>query len=120
MKALLGLLLLSVLLTSGYSLECETCMAQAETCSGKKQTCSSGQDACLSAVTEISVGVAKVTSAFKSCFAKASCKDLKIGSSASFGGAESIIKKVECSRAPVSSGSFFLALSSLLFLKLLL
>ncbi|XP_054854656.1 phospholipase A2 inhibitor and Ly6/PLAUR domain-containing protein-like [Eublepharis macularius] len=119
MKALLGIFLLSVLLTSGSSLECETCVGQGTTCSGEKQTCPSSQDGCMTAVTELSVGSAKVASIVKGCFGKAACKELKPGASASFATPGSTIKTVECSKAPVSSGSFLLALSGLLLLKLL-
>ncbi|XP_054854722.1 phospholipase A2 inhibitor and Ly6/PLAUR domain-containing protein-like [Eublepharis macularius] len=120
MKAFLGIFVLSVLLTLGSSLECETCVGQGTTCSGKKQTCPSGQDGCIVAVTELTAGSAKVASIMKGCYEKAACKELKPGASASFGGAGASIKTVECSKAPVSSGSFLLALSGLLLLKLLL
>ncbi|XP_015283840.1 PREDICTED: phospholipase A2 inhibitor subunit gamma B-like [Gekko japonicus] len=119
MKALLGLLLLSVLLTSGYSLECETCSGQGTTCTGRKVTCSANEDTCLNAVTEVSAGAVKISTVMKSCFVKEGCDQLKPGSTATFGGAGALIKTAECSRAPVSSGSFLLALSSLLFLKFL-
>ncbi|KAL8219572.1 UNVERIFIED_CONTAM: hypothetical protein K2H54_027439 [Gekko kuhli] len=119
MKALLGLLLLAVLLTSGYCLECEMCAGQGTTCNGRKVTCSSSEDACLNAVTEVVVGATTLTNVMKSCFAKEACNKLKPGSPGAFAGAGALIKNIECSRAPVSSGSFLLALSSLLFLKLL-
>ncbi|XP_048355094.1 phospholipase A2 inhibitor PIP-like [Sphaerodactylus townsendi] len=122
MKTFLGLLLLSVLLISGSSLECDTCMAQANDCTGKKQPCSSGQDRCLDALTVFTMDApspSKITSRVKSCFTKIECEKLKPGSSVNFGMVGAVLKNIECSRAPVISGSFFLALSSFLFLKLL-
>ncbi|KAL8219369.1 UNVERIFIED_CONTAM: hypothetical protein K2H54_021446 [Gekko kuhli] len=55
MEALLKLFFFSALLTSGTSLECETCIGVGKGCSGDQMTCPAGHDSCAVGLTESSM-----------------------------------------------------------------
>ncbi|XP_077192582.1 phospholipase A2 inhibitor gamma subunit B-like [Paroedura picta] len=110
MQAFLGLFLFSVLLTTGASLECETCSNEGNSCSGSKQTCLDGLDTCMT----ITTAAGGTTTTSKFCFSKQACDLLKDGGNYNGG----LIKELTC-KAPSSSASLLLALSGLLLIKFL-
>ncbi|XP_054855020.1 phospholipase A2 inhibitor NAI-like [Eublepharis macularius] len=117
MQALFGLCLLSGLLTTGISLECETCVGPGDSCSGKNETCPSGLDACGTFVIEASQGGQTVTAISKTCTTKDTCAQLKPGASLSIGDVTGTIKQAVCDKALPTSASVLLALSGFLLLK---
>ncbi|XP_077192586.1 uncharacterized protein LOC143837049 [Paroedura picta] len=110
MQAFLGLFLFSVLLTTGASLECETCSNEGNSCSGQKETCDASLDTCMS----ITTAAGGTTTTSKLCFSKQACDLLKAGKTFSGG----TIKEITC-KAPSASASLLLALSGLLLIKFL-
>ncbi|XP_060114017.1 phospholipase A2 inhibitor and Ly6/PLAUR domain-containing protein-like [Heteronotia binoei] len=116
MQAFVGLFLFSVLLTTGASLECETCTNAGNSCSGEKLQCTAGLDTCLTLVAEATTGGQTATSILKSCYSQAVCDQLKPGDVFQITGASAKIKEVTC-KAPSPSASLLLALSGLLLLK---
>ncbi|XP_054855851.1 phospholipase A2 inhibitor gamma subunit B-like isoform X2 [Eublepharis macularius] len=101
------------------SLKCETCIAEGTTCSGERQICHDSQDACISSVTEYTRGKVTTVTTMKSCSTKSACGLLKPGVRGSSGRLGNFIKKIQCSKATASSGSFLLALSGFLLQNLL-
>ncbi|CAI5781117.1 phospholipase A2 inhibitor subunit gamma B-like [Podarcis lilfordi] len=73
MPVLLGLLLFSMLLTPGDSLECETCIATSSNCSGKMMTCSANEDTCAVSLTESKADQISVQSIAKGCSSTKAC-----------------------------------------------
>ncbi|XP_048356013.1 phospholipase A2 inhibitor gamma subunit B-like [Sphaerodactylus townsendi] len=120
MKDLLRLFLFSLLFMEGASLECETCTSQTTSCSGKRQMCLPSQDTCITWMTESTKGNVLAVSTTKACSTQDKCEVLKHGVAGWSGKSKTIVKNVQCSKASVSYGSFFLALSGFLLLKLLL
>uniref|UniRef100_A0A182C6F2 Gamma type PLA2 inhibitor n=1 Tax=Phalotris mertensi TaxID=1260334 RepID=A0A182C6F2_9SAUR len=124
-QLLLGLFFFSVLLATGNSLSCETCVSHSSDCSGSKVDCASKQDTCMTVTAESTLGAQKSQSTMKSCSTKDVCKsfeDLKGKASTSpisnipVG---SLIKQVVCSKASPAFASFFPAFLGLLLMKLL-
>ncbi|KAL8219564.1 UNVERIFIED_CONTAM: hypothetical protein K2H54_027184 [Gekko kuhli] len=74
MEALLKLFFFSALLTSGTSLECETCIGVGKGCSGDQMTCPAGHDSCAVGLTESSMGSVRVEVIVKGCTSSNSCK----------------------------------------------
>ncbi|XP_048357023.1 phospholipase A2 inhibitor PIP-like [Sphaerodactylus townsendi] len=103
MKTFLGLLLVSVLLATGDSLECETCFGQGDSCTGQKQLCSPDLNTCQTLLFETTVapGEQKFPSIVKSCSSEAGCELLKLGTTYNFPGTMTVIKEVIC-KAPSS------------------
>ncbi|XP_067317428.1 phospholipase A2 inhibitor and Ly6/PLAUR domain-containing protein-like isoform X1 [Anolis sagrei] len=74
MKAVLGLSIFSVLLSTGASLECETCTSSSSICTGRMKTCSYDEDTCFTLLSETSgVGVKTYVIA-KGCSNSQFCK----------------------------------------------
>ncbi|XP_061453724.1 phospholipase A2 inhibitor and Ly6/PLAUR domain-containing protein-like [Rhineura floridana] len=71
MQALFGLFLFSVLLTTGASLECDTCKGT-NTCTGTREACTEGQDACAISFIKVSIDGTKFVR--KSCTSSEACK----------------------------------------------
>ncbi|XP_062996521.1 phospholipase A2 inhibitor gamma subunit B-like [Elgaria multicarinata webbii] len=116
MQALLGLMVFSVLLARGASLQCEICSQVGSTaCNSPKKNCPSGADTCITMVTEIG----PVTTFSKSCGIKADCEKMK-KQMGKVGTPGDTITKLECSKAPPQMASLLLALSGLLMMKMLL
>ncbi|XP_060114018.1 phospholipase A2 inhibitor and Ly6/PLAUR domain-containing protein-like [Heteronotia binoei] len=117
MQASMGLFLFSVLLTTGASLQCDTCSAPGSSCTGMEMSCTS-QQTCLTIVGEQTTGGQTSTHIWKSCYSQAACSVLKPGAIFETSGTSIKIQKVTC-KAPPSSASLLLALSGLLMLKVL-
>ncbi|XP_054854698.1 testis-expressed protein 101-like [Eublepharis macularius] len=122
MQTLLGLIVLSVLLTPGSSLHCATCTAIGNNCTGTIEKCKHGEDACVSVWMEITTQGITLDTIVKRCTIKSACADLKSGIESAiqqFADTKAVVKEVECSKAPSSSGSLLLALFGWLLLKML-
>ncbi|XP_077788711.1 phospholipase A2 inhibitor gamma subunit B-like isoform X1 [Podarcis muralis] len=73
MPALLGLLVFSVLLTPGDSLECETCTGPGLNCTGTMVNCSAAEDRCAVAVVEVTVADGPNQEIMKGCLSPGIC-----------------------------------------------
>nr|XP_028596120.1 uncharacterized protein LOC114602278 [Podarcis muralis] len=73
MQTLLKLSLFLALVTSGASLECETCFSNATTCAGDKKTCSGTEETCIVILTESTVDGPSVTKVEKRCSTMSQC-----------------------------------------------
>ncbi|XP_054855753.1 phospholipase A2 inhibitor gamma subunit B-like [Eublepharis macularius] len=118
MQALFSLFLFFVLLTTGASLECESCAAQGYSCTGQKQSCPAGLDTCLTLLVEGTTGGQTVTSVGKMCYTQALCDLLKPGDTFNVHQVTGTIKEVTC-KAPSPSASLLVAFLGLLLSKVL-
>uniref|UniRef100_A0ACB8FS58 Uncharacterized protein n=1 Tax=Sphaerodactylus townsendi TaxID=933632 RepID=A0ACB8FS58_9SAUR len=75
MEGFLEVVFFSVLLTSGTSLKCETCIDVGQGCSGSQMICPAGYDTCAIALMETSTGFVKVAVTVKGCASSNSCKN---------------------------------------------
>lgn len=115
MRAFLGLLFCSVLLTTVASLECDVCSSSGKTCT-HKETCPHGTDTCMSMLTESRSGSGQFSIA-KSCVSKDICKQqVELAKTQQQTGGP--VLTVQCSKAPASAGSLILALSGLILMKI--
>ncbi|CAI5781115.1 phospholipase A2 inhibitor subunit gamma B-like [Podarcis lilfordi] len=69
----LGLLLFSVLLTPGDSLECETCLGLDSNCNGTMERCSTHEDTCSVAFVEATVAEVTSQEIRKGCLSTHAC-----------------------------------------------
>ena len=119
MKTFLGLVLVSVLLRTGASLQCETCFGVNKSCNGPQKTCEYGLDACATITSEVTIGGVIGFSVVKSCYAKSQCSSPPPNVELSEG---TVNTKVECTSgaAPPMASTLLLAFSGLVLMKLLL
>ncbi|KAJ7304090.1 hypothetical protein JRQ81_011614 [Phrynocephalus forsythii] len=119
MKTFLGLVLVSVLLRTGASLQCETCIGINKSCNGPQTTCEGGLDACATITSEVTIRGVTGFSVVKSCYAKSHCSSPPPSVDLSEGTTNT---KIECTSgaAPPMASILPLAFSGLLLMKLLL
>nr|XP_034976719.1 phospholipase A2 inhibitor 25 kDa subunit-like [Zootoca vivipara] len=106
MPVLLGLLLLSVLLTPGDSLECETCVGTGASCNGKKMSCSANEDTCAVSLTESKVDQVSTQTIFKGCSSTKACGQglysINLGKMMTTRGMAVCCKDADCTSVSVS------------------
>ncbi|XP_062996158.1 phospholipase A2 inhibitor and Ly6/PLAUR domain-containing protein-like [Elgaria multicarinata webbii] len=94
MTGLLSLFLIAELLTTGTSLECETCFATNRSCEGLMETCEDNQDTCAISLTETAKGGKTEPTVAKGCYSSNMCEAGLI--SVTFGKGEFIRQSVIC------------------------
>ncbi|XP_042295279.1 phospholipase A2 inhibitor and Ly6/PLAUR domain-containing protein-like [Sceloporus undulatus] len=104
MKALLGLFLFSLLLTSGAFLECETCFATSSNCTGAWERCEDDEDTCAFGITEKAQGGKSELTVEKGCHSSENCTSGWI--LVTFGKGEFIRKSTNCCTEEDCSSAF--------------
>ncbi|XP_063168196.1 phospholipase A2 inhibitor and Ly6/PLAUR domain-containing protein-like isoform X2 [Candoia aspera] len=94
MDALLTLFSISLLLTTGASLACETCFANRNSCLSGKEVCESGEDICAIGLTETSKGGKTMSTIEKGCYFSENCTSASV--LVTFGHGEFLRKKILC------------------------